>query len=348
MKKTITLLFALTLISQNVDAQFLKRLFKKKANTERKAPTATNDPIDDALQTAMADINISADNSNNRNAFLGIPLGIKASRFEKQLLEQGFEESQAEEPQTARSYVFRGDVYGQPAVVTLAVSEMTGRVYAVDVEETSIYATAADVVQRTKMVRKHLVNTYGRGFVANGGEGYTIVTRLGTVDLHFERASIGGSYSVGFTIDDAKAYRMAYNEMSEREYEEMPREIVDGLAASLQHTDVVGLLVKLAQNRTLPKAQTVLRSYDYTLGKPNVRQQTASLKLDEYSADVTMLRRKQAITSISIVATDDAQLIAKDLKTYGFTTDDEIVFQQEKLVVTLTTDDDYRVVMKVK
>ena len=41
--------------TQTADAQFLKKLFKKKAKTEKKAST-TADGIDDDAQVAMADI----------------------------------------------------------------------------------------------------------------------------------------------------------------------------------------------------------------------------------------------------------------------------------------------------
>ena len=47
-------------------------------------------PQADSAQLALADISTLADNSNNRNGFMGIPLGIKADGFEKQLLEKGF------------------------------------------------------------------------------------------------------------------------------------------------------------------------------------------------------------------------------------------------------------------
>ena len=119
MKRTTTYLMALAallLMAQPADAQF-----KKKARTERKAKVG-KDGIDDDAQQALADVTTFADNSNNRNAFLGIPLGIKAERFEKQLLEQGFTERKAEGKQTAKTYVYEGDVYGAKARVTLYTS----------------------------------------------------------------------------------------------------------------------------------------------------------------------------------------------------------------------------------
>ncbi len=42
----------------------------------------------------------------------GIPLGIKANRFEKQLLEKGFTERKLEGNHTGKSYIYDGEVYG--------------------------------------------------------------------------------------------------------------------------------------------------------------------------------------------------------------------------------------------
>ena len=84
MKKIIFAVLALAMISEPADAQFLKKLFKKTAKTEKNASKKT-DGIDDDAQVALADFATLADNTNNRNAFMDIPLGIKANRFEKQL-----------------------------------------------------------------------------------------------------------------------------------------------------------------------------------------------------------------------------------------------------------------------
>ena len=124
--------------TQTADAQFLKKLFKKKAKTEKKAST-TADGIDDDAQVAMADITTLADHTNNRNAFMGIPLGIKGDRFEKRLLAMGFVERKHEGKQTAKSYIYEGPVLGARATVTLAVSDQTDRVYAVDVADETVY-----------------------------------------------------------------------------------------------------------------------------------------------------------------------------------------------------------------
>ena len=144
MKKIVFTLLAVALVCQPADAQFLKKLFKKKAKTEKKASVKT-DGIDDDAQTAMIDIATLADHTNNRNAFMGIPLGIKGDRFEKQLLEKGFTERKPEGKQTAKSYIYDGEVFGTHSTVTLAVPDQTDRVYAVDVSDATVYNSEKDV-----------------------------------------------------------------------------------------------------------------------------------------------------------------------------------------------------------
>ena len=93
MKKLLLIVLGALLVAQPSDAQFFKKLFKKKAKTEKKKKSGSKaDGIDDDAQVAMADWATVADNQNNRNAFLNIPLGIKADRFEKSLMEQNFTE----------------------------------------------------------------------------------------------------------------------------------------------------------------------------------------------------------------------------------------------------------------
>ena len=166
MKKIVFLWAALALLCQPADAQLFKKLFKKKAKTEKKTE-AKADGIDDALQLALADIT-TADNANNRNAFLGIPVGIKADRFEKQLFSLNFKEQKDDGPHTGKSYIYEGMVYGQTAVVTLAVSEQTARVYAVDVQESTMY-NKQSVVKRFNELKSQIAQTYGRGYVDNQG-----------------------------------------------------------------------------------------------------------------------------------------------------------------------------------
>lgn len=348
MKKIVFALLAVALVCQPADAQFFKKLFKKKKAKTEKMATPKTDGIDDEAQTAMADIASLADNTNNRNAFLGIPLGIKGARFEKLLLEKGFVERKPEGKQTAKSYIYDGEVFGARATVTLAVSDQTDRVYAVDVADETIYHSEKDVKARFQVVKEELKKVYGKGYVDNQGEAYTIQTRLGTVNLHYERGSLTSSYSLSFALDDAKAYKMAYAEMEEKEYETAPRNIETGLAAPCNHTDVVGLGVRLWQNRTVKGAQTTLQGYDYTLGKATAKVVPATFVMDSYQATASLARRKQAITVVTLTATDDVEAVCKDLKTYGFVSDDQKTWRQGKMTAVVTTDKEGRVVLTLR
>ena len=351
MKKLLLIVLGALLVAQPSDAQFFKKLFKKKAKTEKKKKSGSKaDGIDDEAQVAMADWATAVDNLNNRNAFLNIPLGIKADRFEKSLIEKSFTERKPEGKQTAKSYVYEGDVYGAKSIVTLATTDQTARVYAVDVEEEQIYPSLQAVQQRFQALKKQLVSVYGQGFVDNQGEAYTIQTRLGTISLHYERGSLTSSYTIGFTLDDAKAYCMAYDEMDaeDKEYENAPRGIESGLAQTCNHTDLVGLGVKLLQNRQLKAAQTVLRSYDYKVGKVSAKSVPATFVMADYQATVSMVRKKQNITSATITATDDMAAICKDLKTYGFTSSDQKTWRQGGMTVVVSTDKQGRVVVTLR
>lgn len=346
--RLIAICLTLALGYQPADAQLLKKLFKKKAKTETKAAVTKSDGIDDNVQTALIDITTLTDNSNNRNAFQGIPLGIKADRFEQLLLQQGFTERKPETKQTAKSYIYDSKVYGTEAVVTLAVTEQTARVYAVDVTDVAVYPSEQAVTQRFKQLKGELNKVYGQGYVDNQGEAYTIQSRLGTVNLHYERGSLTSSYTIGFALDDAKAYQMAYNEMEDKEYETAPRTIEAGLAAACNHTDLVGLSVKLLQNRTVAKSQAVLRQYDYKLGKATAKAVPATFAMDGYQVTASLLRRKQAITTVTLTATDDTEAIRRDLQTYGFTSTDQKTYRQGKMTLTLSTDKQGRVVLTGK
>ena len=347
MKKIIMILLAMAWICQPAEAQLFKKLFKKKAKTEKRG-SVKDAAIDDDAQVALADIATFSDNRNNRNAFLQIPLGIKADRFEKQLLQQGFVERKNEGRQTSKTYFYEGEVYGAKSIVTLAVSEQTGRVYAVDVQDQTIYLSELDVKKRFAILKEKLIKEYGRGFIDNQGEAYTIQSRLGTVNMHYERNSLTTSYSIGFALDDAKAYQMAYQEMEDKEYETAPRVISDGLAAACNHTDLVGLGVKLLQNKTLKGAQDVLRSYDYTLGKTTAKVVSASLTIGDYKASASLARRKQAITAITLTANDDKEAVCRDLQTNGFVSSDQKSWQQGKMTAALSTDKQGRVVLVLR
>lgn len=343
----VFLVLATFVLCQPAEGQFLKKLFKKKNKTEKKVETTT-DGIKDEEQTVLLDVTTLTDNTKNRNGFLGIPLGIKADRFEKQLLEQGFTERKPEGKQTAKSYVYNGEVMGQSAQVNLYTSDMTERVFAVGVEENAVYPTETVAKQRCQQIKQQLTAIYGKGFVDNGGEGYTIMNPLGSVNLHYERSMIGGSYTIGFTVDDAKAYQMAYNEMSDKEYEAAPRKIENGLAAINLHTDIVGLGVSLLKEKTLNSAKKVFQDYDYVVGKATTKQQNATFTLDSYQATVVLTRKKQFFTTVDITANDDLEAVKKDLQLYGFTTTDSRNFQQDKMTATLTTDTQGRVVLRMK
>lgn len=351
MKRTTTYLMALAallLMAQPADAQFLKKMFKKKARTERKAKVG-KDGIDDDAQQALADVTTFADNSNNRNAFLGIPLGIKAERFEKQLLKQGFTERKAEGKQTAKTYVYEGDVYGAKARVTLYTSEDTERVFAVDVEGVAVYPTKKDVQGRFLHLKQQLAKVYGQGYVDRGGEAYTIISRLGTTTLHYESSGVGQSYTIGITIDDAKAYAMAYQEMEDREYEAKPRVLTNGLAEPLKHTDLVGLVFFLTKNRTLVSAKTLLASYDYSIGKMNqMKSPQATLTIGDYHSNVVFTRSKKNYTAFVITANDDLDAVRCDLQTYGYTTTDKVNYQQGRVKIAVATNKNGLVVVRVR
>lgn len=350
MKKLLLIVLGALLVAQPSDAQFFKKLFKKKNKTEKKNRGSKTDGIDDTAQTAMADWATFADNQNNRNAFLSIPLGIKADGFEACLKQQGFAERKADGKQTAKSYIYEGEVYGTQSIVTLIATEQTARVYAVDVEEQQIYPSLQAVQLRFQELKKQLTAVYGQGYVDNQGEAYTIQTRLGTVSLHYERGSLTSSYTIGFTLDDAKAYQMAYTEMDaeDKEYESAPRSIDGGLAAACNHTDLVGLGVKLLQNRQLKAAQSVLRSYDYKVGKITAKAVPATFAMGDYQVSVNLVRKKQSVASVAITATDDIAAICKDLKTYGFTSTDQKTWRQGNQTIVISTDKQGRVVVTLR
>ena len=343
----VLILVAALLWCQPSEGQFLKKLFKKKHKTEKKEKVSS-DGINDDVQTVLLDITTLTDNSNNRNGFLGIPLGIKAERFGKQLTEQGFTERIPEGKQTAKSYVYDGEVYGSPSHITLYTSEQTFRVFAVDVEETTIYPTEADVKERFQQLKKQLTAVYGKGYVDDGGESYMIVSRLGSVCIHYERAMMGSSYTIGFTVDDAKAYQMAYGEMADKENESLPRIIENGLATAECHTDIVGLGYKLLKNKSLSAAKTVLTEYEYVMGKLTAKQQSASLSINDYHSTIVLSRKKQSFTTLTIIANDDVEKVRKSLKTNGFMTTDNSHFQQGKMSATLNVDSQGQVVLQMK
>ncbi|MCR5470511.1 MAG: hypothetical protein K6F22_06165 [Prevotella sp.] len=346
MKKILAIAFALLLVGQPAHAQFWKKIFKKKAKTEKKA-TVKSDGIDDLAQTALADITI-ADNEKNRNAFTDIPIGIKADRFEKLLMEKGFSERQQQGPHTSKSYIYSGELLGEKATVTLAVSDQTDRVYAVDVAEEKVYSSEAEVVKRFQTLKDMLVKTYGKGFISRQGEAYNIISRLGTVCLHYERGAMSNSYTIGVVYEDAKAYRMAYYEMSDTAYEEKPRVITQGLAAPCMHTDIVGLSFALSGAASQQKAVQVLKKYEYAIGRITAKVLPASFQMPDYKVSVTMGLRRKRVISTTIVANDEIDAVRQDLQREGYVTSDHKTYRQGKKTVTLSTNKENKVVLTIK
>ena len=211
-----------------------------------------------------------------------------------------------------------------------------------------LYPTEADVKERFQQLKKQLTAVYGKGYVDDGGESYMIVNRLGSACIHYERAMMGSSYTIGFTIDDAKAYQMAYGEMADKENESLPRIIENGLATAECHTDIVGLGYKLLKNKSLSAAKTVLTEYEYVMGKLTAKQQSASLSINDYHSTIVLSRKKQSFTTLTIIANDDVEKVRKSLKTYGFMTTDNSHFQQGKMSATLNVDSQGQVVLQMK
>lgn len=349
-RQCLLLLAALFIAPQQADAQFFKKLFKKKkkAKVEQVAKSSAVDSLD-ALQTVMLDPTALADNSNNRNGFLGIPLGISADNFERQLLVKGFAEEQSEVKHTSKPYRYNGEVFGTKCNVALAVSDSTATVFAVDVEEPTVYPDLPAVRKRFGALRQQLVSVYGKGYVDRGGESYTIVTRLGTVVLHYERTSIGGGYMVGFDVDDAKAYHKAYGEMEDKEHETAPRILESGLAPACTHTDVVGLAVAVLEGGTMAKALQLLNTYEYATGRQKAKAAriTGQFALDSYRSTAVVSRRGTAPAAVVITATDNTEQIEADLKTYGFSAKGR-AFSNGRFTATVATDKQGRQVLTLR
>lgn len=312
------------------EAQFFKKLFKKKPKAEVVAESKDNGKGN--VQTVMLNTDSLADNSNNRNGFLGIPLGINAERFEKELKTKGFEPIEITGNQTAKTYRYSGEVMGSKSQVTLIVSEKTATVYAVDVEEPAVYNNEADVKKRFAQLKTMLVDVYGKGYVDNGGECYNIQTKLGSVNIHFERITIGGGYMIGFSVDDAKAYATAYEEMADKEYEAKPRNITLGLADLDKHTDVVGLGTKILLGKTFYKARNVLKEYEYTTNRTTARELQASMNLPGgYISKITIKRRGNSVTGVTIVANEDEGLLSQAIKVGGYVDAGKEIFKNGKI-----------------
>lgn len=340
--KTFIIVLGLSIVPLKADAQFFKKLFGKKKEKEvervEKAPEQ---------QTVMLDPATLEDNSNNRNGFMGIPLGIDAEVFDKRMKELGFAAIEQKEKQTSKTYKYEGDVFGVKSFVTLNTSEKTNIVYAVDVVDPTVYSTEKAVTKRNTELKNEFVKTYGKGYVNKGGECYTIITQLGSVNLHYERITIGGGFNIGFVADDAKAYKVAYDEMADKDFEASPREIVKGLAPVCNHIDVVGVGVKIMEEQLYSKARTTLTKHDYVLGKATSKALTATYKLPaDYSCVLTLGRKGSKVNTVTITANEDKDLVMQDLKRCGFEEIGKNTYKSGRLRLTWTEDKQGRQVLK--
>jgi hypothetical protein len=70
--------------------------------------------------------------------------------------------------------------------------------------------------------------------------------------------------------------------------------------------------------------------------------------MNSYQATASLARKKQAITAITLTATDDAEAVCKDLKTYGFTSSDQKTWRQGKMTAVVTTNAQQQVVVTLR
>lgn len=322
MGKSLTI--ALTLLflcdGMTADAQLFKKWKKKKQQQVEVAevPQAVNL---DTLQLPMADIATCSDNRFNRMAFLGIPLGISAKGFHDRLTAQGFSEPA---DQQNYYYLYQGTAYGGQLRLILMQSDSTRTVYAVDIEETTIRQTEADVRRRFYELKQQLRELYGDGYVCNSGEQYIINTPLGSVTLHYERTTGGGGFVIGYAIEDAKASRLEDMESGSQGVQGVQgvqggQEIKEnGLVEVVPHADIAGLGQMLLQAATPQRARLVLSLYDYTIGKETAALLPASFRMGDYLAKVSISKKTKMINAVTITANDRADLVKADLELMGY------------------------------
>ncbi|MBQ7471480.1 MAG: hypothetical protein IJS97_03545 [Prevotella sp.] len=319
MNYRICFLLALLLsFSLTVDAQLFKKSKKKKKKHQVEVVAPLQEVNRDSLQLPMADIAICQDNWLNRNAFLGIPLGITGKGFHQRLVAKGFAEPAH---QQNYYYLYQGQCRGKDVRVNLMKSDSTGMVYAVSVEEVQVGLTEAEARLRFQELKKQLRQEYGPGYVANSGEEYVVNSPLGSVTLHYERMTGGAGYSVGYFIDDAKAYAQAYKEMEDKTGEELPRKLdANGLADTIRHSDMAELTHALLVAATPQKAKALLAAYDYQLERETAVLLPAVFKMgDYYQARASVTKRGKTVTAVSIVANDTEELVTADLQRMGYT-----------------------------
>lgn len=314
----ILLLVALIVTCSTIaDAQLFKKS-KKKKKKQVEVVAAPQEVNRDSLQLPMADIATCQDNWLNRNAFLGIPLGITGKGFHNRLVAKGFTEPAH---QQNFYYLYQGQCLGKNVRVNLMKSDSTGMVYAVSVEEVQAGQTEADARQRFQELKKQLRPVYGDGYVANGGEEYIMNSPLGSATLHYERMTGGAGYSVGYFIDDAKAYAQAWQEMEDRTGEEQPRRLdVNGLADTIRHADIAELAHALMQAGVPQKAKALLATYDYQTERETAVLLPAVFKMGGYyQARVSITKRGKTITAVTMTANDTQELVVADLMRMGYT-----------------------------
>ena len=334
-RRVLLLLAALLACCVTADAQLFKKLKKKKKKQPVEAVAEVQPAVNtDSLQMAMADIRTCADNHFNRNAFLGIPMGISAKGFHTRLVAQGFSEPAH---QQNYFYLYQGKAFGADARLYLLKSDSTAMVYGVSVEETAAGLTEQSARQRFQELKEQLSKVYGDGYVCSRGEEYVITTPLGAVSLHYERVAGGGGYSIGYQIDDAKAYSDAYREMADPAGEELPRDIdAGGLADTPCHSAIAELAQLLMLAGSPQKAKPLLATYDYKVGRETAAQLPATFSMGNgYQARATITKRGKAITAVAITANDRAELVRDDLLRLGFT-EEGTTFVSGSLKATLT------------
>lgn len=305
---------AMIAMPQTGDAQFLKKLFKKR----NKTTTVVGNGSADLQQTVMLHIDSLADHSNNRNGFLGIPLGIQADNFERQLHERGFVNQRSSENQTAKSYMYDGKAFGAACNVQLILSEQTGCVYEVYVEEQNVYGKEKEVQKRFRQIKDSLVALYGKGFVGEQGSVYRIYTHLGRVTLSYERQAMASLYMIGYSIEDEKAYAKAFEEMEEKQGEESPRHIERGVAAAWTHADLIGLGTLVAQASSMQQVRTALQDYDFTVGHETAKALPATFQVGSYKCSVSVGKRGKRVAQVTLTANDHIEQLETDLQRYGY------------------------------
>lgn len=331
------------LLPHPAEAQLLKKLFKKKNKAPVEQVTAAPEPE----QSVMVAVDALADHTNNRNGFLGLPIGIGAGDFERRLLEKGFTEMVNDEQPAGKTYMYGGEVLGRKATVRLALTERTGRVYAVGTEFSDIYADEAQARKAFNTLKDSLTQQYGKGYVDEGGSAYRVMTRLGGAELSYERLGTGGGYSIGMTVDDAKAYALAYDEMEDKEHEDAPRTTENGLAGEWHHTGLVSLGTLLMEKGTLQQARTLLKTYDYRTGRETAKLLPATMAMGTYSATASVGKKGKSISMVTLTANDDAAALENDLLRYGYVKKNATTFSNGKINATLGKDKQGRNVVKM-